>query len=153
MILVTGAVRFGRGELERLRQALAGNVERSLNEDGCEAYSYAVDLTEPDLLHITEMWSDEAALEAHMKRIPELMAPLAVYAQFACGIAFVLGLFTRWAGIVTVIVFAVAVWMVHWPQDFPDWWPALILVFLGFLFATIGGGRYSLDHKIYPELR
>jgi putative oxidoreductase len=80
--------------------------------------------------------------------MPELMAPLCVYAQFLCGIAFVLGLLTRWAGLVTAFVFVVAVWMVHWPQDFVGWWPALILIFLGLLFATQGAGRYSLDHRI-----
>ena len=80
--------------------------------------------------------------------LPELMAPLCVWAQFLCGIAFVLGLLTRWAGLITAFVFVVAVWMVHWPQDFPGWWPALILVFLGLLFATLGAGRYSLDHRI-----
>jgi len=76
---------------------------------------------------------------------PAIMAPICVWAQFLCGIAFVLGLFTRWAGLVTMFVFIVAVWMVHWPQDFPGWWPALILVFLGILFATQGAGRYALD--------
>ena len=80
--------------------------------------------------------------------LPELMAPLCVWAQFLCGIAFVLGLLTRWAGLVTAFVMTVAVWMVHWPQDFAGWWPALILVFLGLLFATQGAGRYSLDHRI-----
>ncbi len=79
---------------------------------------------------------------------PELMAPLSVYAQFACAILFILGLLTRWAGLVTVFNFVVAVWMVHWPEPFNLWWPALILVFLGILFATIGPGRYSLDHRI-----
>ena len=79
---------------------------------------------------------------------PELMAPLCVWAQFLCGIAFILGLATRWAGLVTTFVFIVAVWMVHWPQDFPGWWPALILVFLGILFATLGGGRYAVDEWI-----
>jgi len=79
---------------------------------------------------------------------PELMAPLCVWAQMLCGIAFVLGLLTRWAGLVTVFVFIVAVWMVHWPQDFAGWWPALILVFLGILFATLGAGRYALDGRI-----
>ena len=79
---------------------------------------------------------------------PELMAPLCVWAQFLCGIAFVLGLLTRWAGLVTAFVFIVAVWMVHWPQDFPGWWPALILVFLGILFATLGPGRYALDRLL-----
>ena len=32
------------------------------------------------------------------------------------------GLLTRWAGLVTAFTFIVAVWMVHWPQDFPGWW-------------------------------
>lgn len=77
--------------------------------------------------------------------MPELMAPLCVWAQFLCGFAFILGLLTRWAGLVTVVTFLVAVWMVHWTQDFPGWWPALILVFLGLLFATLGAGRYSID--------
>lgn len=80
--------------------------------------------------------------------LPELMAPLCVWAQFLCGIAFILGLLTRWAGLVTAFVFVVAVWMVHWPQDFPGWWPALILVFLGLIFATQGAGRYALDRLI-----
>lgn len=80
--------------------------------------------------------------------MPEVMAPLCVWAQFLCGIAFLLGLLTRWAGLVTAFTFIVAVWMVHWPQDFPGWWPALILVFLGILFATVGAGRYALDELI-----
>jgi putative oxidoreductase len=80
--------------------------------------------------------------------LPELMAPLCVWAQFLCGFALILGLLTRWAGLITTFVFIVAVWMVHWPQDFPGWWPALILVFLGLLFATLGPGRYSLDAGI-----
>ena len=80
--------------------------------------------------------------------MPELMAPLSVYWQFAAGIGFILGLFTRWFGLITFVNFIVAVWMVHWPQDFPGWWPALILVFLGLLFATVGAGRYALDEWI-----
>ena len=76
MIIVTGAVRFGNGEIERLRSALLNNVETSRKEAGCEAYSYAVDLVEPNLLRITEMWHDEAAVDAHTKKLAELMAPL-----------------------------------------------------------------------------
>ena len=81
-------------------------------------------------------------------RAVDVLAPLCVWAQFLCGIALALGLLTRWAGLVTVFVFVVAVYMVHWPQDFSGWWPALILVFLGVLFATEGPGRYSLDAKL-----
>jgi putative oxidoreductase len=80
--------------------------------------------------------------------LPGVMAPLCVWAQLLCGIALIFGLLTRWAGLITTFVFIVAVWMVHWPQDFPGWWPALILVFLGILFATSGAGRYSVDHLL-----
>jgi putative oxidoreductase len=79
---------------------------------------------------------------------PHLMAPLSVYAQFVCAILFILGLLTRWAGLVTVFNFIVAVWMVHAPEPFNLWWPALVLVFLGLLFATVGPGRYSVDARI-----
>lgn len=76
---------------------------------------------------------------------PELLAPLSVYAQFAAGIAFILGLLTRLFGLITCINFIVAVWMVHSVDPFPTWWPALILVFLGLYFGVRGSGRYGLD--------
>ena len=76
---------------------------------------------------------------------PELMAPLAVYAQFAAGISFIVGLFTRWLGLITAVQFTIAVWMVHSPDPFPTWWPALVLIFLGLYFGLRGSGRYGLD--------
>ena len=84
---------------------------------------------------------------------PELMAPLSVYFQFAAGIAFILGLLTRWFGLITCFNFIVAVWMVHSPDPFPTWWPALILVFLGLYFGLRGSGRYSLDALIERRQR
>ena len=76
---------------------------------------------------------------------PELMAPLSVYAQFAAGIGFILGLFTRWLGLITAFNFIVAVWMVHWTDPVPGIWPAAILIFLGLYFGLRGAGRYGLD--------
>ena len=76
---------------------------------------------------------------------PEVMAPLSVYAQFAAGIAFILGLFTRWFGLITAFNFIVAVWMVHWTDPVPGIWPAAILVFLGLYFGLRGSGRFGLD--------
>jgi quinol monooxygenase YgiN len=77
MIIVTGEARFGAGEIARLRDALAANVASSRAEEGCERYAYGIDLADPDVLLISEAWRDQAALDAHGKRIAELMAPLA----------------------------------------------------------------------------
>ena len=76
---------------------------------------------------------------------PHMMAPLSVWVQFACGVALILGLLTRWAGLLLVANFVVAVVMVHWNEDLRGWWPALVLVFLGAHFAAAGSGRYGLD--------
>ena len=90
-------------------------------------------------------------LTANGFAMPELMAPLSVWAQFAIGIALILGLLTRWAGLLLAFNFIVAVIMVHWDQSFREWWPAIILVALGLLFATIGAGRHAIDR--YLETR
>ena len=76
---------------------------------------------------------------------PELMAPLSVYAQFAAGIAFILGLLTRWFGLITAVNFIVAVWMVHFNDPVPGIWPAAILIVLGLYFGLRGAGRYGVD--------
>jgi uncharacterized membrane protein YphA (DoxX/SURF4 family) len=83
---------------------------------------------------------------------PELMAPLSVYAQFVAGVGFILGLFTRWLGLITAFNFLVAVWMVHSPDPFPTWWPALVLIFLGLYFGLRGSGRYGLDRRLEKTL-
>ena len=67
MIMVTGTARFAAGEIERLRDAFAANIAATRAEDGCDHYAYAVDVGDPDLLHISERWRDEDAIEAHMK--------------------------------------------------------------------------------------
>lgn len=76
---------------------------------------------------------------------PELAAPVSVYAQFICGALILLGLLTRWAGLVMVFNFIVAVWLVHPGADFRALFPPLILIAAPLYFATRGAGRYSLD--------
>ena len=66
MIIVNGTVRFGSGEIDRLKGAMARNVEATRAEDGCEHYAYAVDVSDPNLLHVAERWSDDSAIERHM---------------------------------------------------------------------------------------
>ena len=66
MIIVNGTVRFGAGEIDRLRHAMARNIEATRAEEGCEHYAYAVDLSDPDLLHVSERWRDDDSIAAHM---------------------------------------------------------------------------------------
>ena len=90
-------------------------------------------------------------LRANRFIYPELMAPLSVWAQFFCGLAFAAGAFTRWAGLVCTFNFIVACLMVHWHQDLRGWWPAAVLVAIGLLMATRGAGRYSLDERLFAS--
>jgi quinol monooxygenase YgiN len=77
MIIVTGEARFAAGEIERLRGALNAWVSEVRGRDGCLSYHYAVDLGDPDLVHVVETWRDEAAVDAHMADMGGLMQALA----------------------------------------------------------------------------
>jgi putative oxidoreductase len=79
--------------------------------------------------------------------MPALMARLSVWAQFACGVAFIAGLGTRWAGLVCAFNFAVALWMVDAPNGLRAAFPAAMLVLFGALMATLGPGRYAVDAR------
>ena len=50
-------------------------------EDGCIAYSYAEDVAEPGLIHVFEIWRDEAALLAHFAA-PHMAAWRAAWPAF-----------------------------------------------------------------------
>ena len=86
-----------------------------------------------------------AFLAQHGFASPRLMAPLSVYLQLAIGLGFVLGLFTRWAGILCAIHFAIAIAMVDRHGGMRGVFPSGCLVFIGLYLATYGAGRFSID--------
>ena len=64
-VILAGTVRF---PIEKLDAALAVMMEMmrlSRAEDGCIEYVYSQDLIEPGLVHVFEIWRDEAALHGH----------------------------------------------------------------------------------------
>lgn len=79
---------------------------------------------------------------------PHIAAPLSVWAQFLCGLALLLGLGTRWAGLICAFNFAVAVAMVDAKLGIRGAFPATCLILFGLLFASVGAGRYSVDAQI-----
>lgn len=80
--------------------------------------------------------------------LPELAAPVSVYAQFACGALILLGLITRWAGLVMTFNFVVAVALLTiggGESDFRGLFPPLVMIAVPLLLATHGPGRYAID--------
>lgn len=76
---------------------------------------------------------------------PELLAPFDVWVQFAIGVMFVLGLLTRWTGLLCAMNFVVAIAMVDHHAGFRAAFPSICLVLIGLVLATHGSGRYALD--------
>jgi quinol monooxygenase YgiN len=67
MIICMGHIRFGDGVIEQLQAAMAKQVLLTRAEDGCEHYSYAIDVLDSNLLLISERWRDEAAMAQHIE--------------------------------------------------------------------------------------
>lgn len=67
MIAVIGSFRFPLEALEEARPLMRAVVAATLAERGCQAYSYAEDLTEPGLFRVTELWDSREALAAHFQ--------------------------------------------------------------------------------------
>ena len=76
---------------------------------------------------------------------PKILAPVSVYLQLAIGLGFVLGLFTRWAGLVCAIHFVIAIAMVDRLGGMRGVFPSGCLVVIGLYLATYGAGRFSMD--------
>jgi len=78
---------------------------------------------------------------------PIVSAHVSVYAQFICGVLYILGLFTRQAAVVMIINFIVALGMVHVGDPYPR--AALAFAMLaGSLFLLFHGpGRVSVDER------
>jgi len=65
MLLIVGTVRIPVENVARARPAVARLIEATRAEDGCLKYGFAEDVLDPGLIHISEAWRDQAALEAH----------------------------------------------------------------------------------------
>lgn len=89
-----------------------------------------------------------AFLELHQFPWPHLAAPLSVWAQFTCGVLFILGLFARWAGLICAVNFAVALIMVDAEQGLRAAFPAAMLVLVGLYLAARGPGTLAIDRLI-----
>lgn len=85
---------------------------------------------------------------------PDLAAPVSVYAQFICGALILLGLVTRWTGLVMTFNFIVAVALLTLgggESDFRALFPPLVMIAIPLFLATHGAGKLSLDAMLAPK--
>lgn len=84
-------------------------------------------------------------LRLHNVPFPLFSAFLSAYAQFVCGILFILGAFTRAAAIVMIINFIAALVIAHVGDTYPNAFPALMMLAAACFFLLHGAGRLSVD--------
>jgi len=80
---------------------------------------------------------------------PLFSANLSAWAQFICGILFILGVFFRPAAAVMIINFIAALAIAHRTGGYAPAALALIMLFCSIAFLLHGPGRPAL--KVYPE--
>ena len=67
MIVVMGTIHLAEGDIDRLHGDIAKQMAATQAEDGCEQYIFSRDVTNPNLLLISERWRDMDAIAAHGK--------------------------------------------------------------------------------------
>ncbi len=77
--------------------------------------------------------------------IPLFSAFLSAYAQFICGILFILGAATRHAAVVMMINFIAALIIAHIGDIYPNMFPALMMLSAACFFLLHGAGKLSVD--------
>lgn len=65
MIVVQGFARVHPDDMAMARDIAGWMVAETRREDGCIDYAFAEDLLEPGLIRVSELYRDEAALQAH----------------------------------------------------------------------------------------
>ncbi len=67
MIIVAGSVRVDPVKREAARAIMEKVITASRGEDGCIDYAYAVDVLDPGLVRVWEVWRDRETLQRHFQ--------------------------------------------------------------------------------------
>ena len=104
--------------------------------------------TQDNVLHPERMLEFRDFLAANAFPYPLASAYLSAWAQLVCGILIVIGLLTRWASLVMVVNFLVALGMVHVALPFSQNISPLAMLFCSLCFLFYGAGRYGVDARL-----
>lgn len=86
-------------------------------------------------------------LEKHHFPIPLVSAITSVAVQLFCGFLILIGWQTKWAAILLVVNFIIALFMVHIPnkESIEQMTPALAMLCIALSLVFTGAGKYSVD--------
>jgi quinol monooxygenase YgiN len=65
MLLIVGTIRLPAHNMEAARPVMQRMADASRAEEGCLEYGYAQDMFDRGLVHVKELWLDQAALDRH----------------------------------------------------------------------------------------
>lgn len=67
MVVVIGHFRLLVESLDAAREPMARVVAATRAEPGCIKYAYAPEPGDPGLIHVSEVWESQSALDAHFE--------------------------------------------------------------------------------------
>lgn len=107
-----------------------------------------IDGSQDNILSWKRMLEFSDFLQVYGFPLPIAAACISVYAQFICGIFFILGAFTRIAAGIMIFNFIVALLAVHIGTTFLDSFDALVILFASLFLLFNGAGGLAIDNHI-----
>lgn len=104
--------------------------------------------TQDNVFSYARMLEFRDFLATHGFPFPLFNAHLSAYAQFVAGICFLLGAFTRYAALVMILNFLVALFMVHRGLSEQANFPPLMMLFAALFLLFHGAGKLSVDEAL-----
>jgi len=65
MLIIAGEIIVESSAIDAVRDALRTMETETRNEPGCSTYAFSVDITDPNMMRIFEVWESMDALRAH----------------------------------------------------------------------------------------
>jgi len=107
-----------------------------------------IDGTQDNVFSWDRMLEFRVFLDQNNFAYPLAAAIVSVYAQFICGVLYIIGLFVRPAATAMIINFLVALLAVHLGTTFIESFQALMMFFASIFLLFNGPGKLSLDEWI-----
>jgi putative oxidoreductase len=107
---------------------------------------FLIYMSQDNIASAARMTEFERFLAAHEFPWPDIAARVSVYAQFGCGLLLLAGAFTRWAALVMIIHFTVAIAGVHLDLPFRTLLEPCAMLAVAIALFIGGAGRVSVDH-------